>query len=271
MICSKRAVFKITNTMKITDQQRIQDAFRRDGYVFLPGFMSPEEMDILTENLDRFIREEVPKLPREHAFFEDKNNPETLKQLFNLNTYDPFFGQLLSEGKFKKLAESVLEEKVIAKNLEFFNKPPKIGKPTPPHQDNYYFKLDPPNAVTMWLAMEDVDLENGCVRYVKGSHLQGMRPHDKSKIFGFSQAIVDYGKEEDLAHEIAMPAKKGDLLIHHSMTVHLAGLNTSENRSRKAFGFLYWGESAKEDLAEKEAYRIEISDEIRANALDKSI
>ena len=256
--------------MKNIDQQKLKDAFHQDGYVFLPGFMSSEEMDVLTENLSRFIREKVPELPPEHAFFEDKSNPETLKQLFNLNTYDPFFGQLLSESKFKILAETVLEEKAIAKNLEFFNKPPKIGKPTPPHQDNYYFKLDPPNAVTMWLALEDVDLENGCVRYVKGSHLHGMRPHGKSEIFGFSQTITDYGTEGDLANEIAFPAKRGDLLIHHSMTVHMASQNTSETRSRKAFGFLYWGESAKEDLATKEAYRTEISDEIRANALGKS-
>jgi phytanoyl-CoA hydroxylase len=130
--------------------------------------------------------------------------------------------------------------------------------------------LNPPHAVTMWLALEDVDAENGCVRYVKASHLKGMRPHGKSQIFGFSQTIVDFGTEEDMAHEVAVPAKRGDLLIHHSMTIHRAEGNTSATRSRKAFGFLYWGASAKEDLATKEAYRKQIAKEIKANAIGKS-
>jgi phytanoyl-CoA hydroxylase len=256
--------------MNLTNSQKIQAAFRQDGYAFLPGFMSSKEMDVMTENMEHFIKEEVPKLPPEHAFFEDKSNPDTLKQLFNLHTYDPYFEQILLDSKFEQLAEMVLEEKVNPKNLEYFNKPPKIGKPTPPHQDNYYFMLNPPAAITMWLALEDVDAENGCVRYVKGSHLQGMRPHGKSQIFGFSQAITDYGTQEDLAHEIAFPAKRGDLLIHHSMTIHRADGNTSETRSRKAFGFVYWGESAQEDLTTKEAYRSQISNEIKANAISKS-
>lgn len=49
-------------------------------------------------------------------------------------------------------------------------KPPRIGKGTPPHQDGYYFMLEPNEAVTMWMALEDVNEENGCVRYVKESH-----------------------------------------------------------------------------------------------------
>jgi len=255
--------------MHITDPQKIKTAFHKDGFAVLPGFMSSEEMDVLTENLDRFIREEVSKLPPEHAFFEDKNNPDTLKQLFNLHTYDPYFEQLLLESKFKELAELVLEDKAIPKNLEFFNKPPKIGKPTPPHQDNYYFMLNPPHAVTMWLALEEVDVENGCVRYVKGSHLQGMRPHGKSQVFGFSQTIIDFGTKNDQSKEIAVPAKRGDLLIHHSMTIHRAEGNRSETRSRRAFGFLYWGVSAKEDLAAKEAYKAQMAEVIKANALNK--
>lgn len=256
--------------MNTIDPQKIKEDFHKNGFVVLPGFMSSKEMDILTEKLDQFIKEIVPTMPAEHAFFEDKNNPDTLKQLFYLHSYERYFEKLLQESKFEQLAKLVLEDEVIPKNLEFFNKPPKIGKPTPPHQDNYYFMLNPPAAVTMWLALEDVDFENGCVRYVKGSHLQGMRPHGKSQIFGFSQTIVDFGTEDDIANEVAVPAKKGDLLIHHSMTIHRAEGNTSETRSRKAFGFLYWGESAKEDMETKEAYRAQIAEEIKANAIGKS-
>jgi phytanoyl-CoA hydroxylase len=34
--------------------------------------------------------------------------------------------------------------------------------------------LDPCEALTMWLVLEKVDEENGCVRYVRGSHKHGI-------------------------------------------------------------------------------------------------
>lgn len=254
--------------MEYTEKQRIKEALDQDGYVLLPGFLSPEEMEALNKNLESFIRKKVPSLPAEHAFYEVKDDASTLKQLFEMHTYDPYFKELLTESKFRELAETVLEEKVIAQNVEYFNKPPRIGKPTPPHQDNYYFMLNPPAAVTMWLALEAVDQENGCVRYVKGSHLQGMRPHGKSGIFGFSQGILDYGSEEDRNNEIAIPAQPGDLLIHHSMTIHRADANTSATRSRRAMGLLYWGKSAQEAKETKEAYKKVMAEEIKNNGLE---
>ena len=134
-----------------------------------------------------------------------------------------------------------------ANNSQYFNKPPKEGLATPPHQDGYYFKLEPCEALTMWLALEEVDEENGCVRYVKGSHLRGMRPHGRSGTLGFSQGITDYGTDEDKANEIGFHAQAGDLLVHQAMMIHLAGANTSSTRTRKAIGTIYYSQRAKVD------------------------
>ena len=48
---------------------------------------------------------------------------------------------------------------------------------------------EPNHALTLWLALDRVDEENGCVRDLPGSHAQGMRPHRSSGILGFSQGI----------------------------------------------------------------------------------
>ena len=63
---------------------------------------------------------------------------------------------------------------------EWFNKPPLSTAGTPPHQDNYYFCLNPCNVLTIWMALDVVDDENACMRYVAGSHLEGVRPHARS-------------------------------------------------------------------------------------------
>lgn len=236
------------------DNQQKQD-FNIDGFIKLPGFLSPDELTEIRENLDRLIRDIVPTMPPAHAFFEDKNDPGSLKQLFHLADYDPFFKKLVVGSKFEKLAEFLLGEKMAKGEVEYFNKPPGIGKPTPPHQDAYYFMLTPPQAITFWIALEDVDYENGCLHYVPGSHLKGMRPHGKNDILGFSQCIADFGTNEDLEAERPMPVKAGDILVHHAMTIHRAPGNQSMSRSRRVLGLVYFGESAQEDVQAKAAYQ----------------
>ena len=238
----------------------VRKNFDKDGYVFLPGFLGKADVDAINDHLGNFIKNKVPGMPFNHVFYEDNNDLTTLKQLQDLHMYDPFFAGILKGSQFEKIAEVLLGEKVIGKNLEYFNKPPKIGKPTPPHQDGYYFMLNPPQAITMWMALENADEENGCVRYIRGSHLKGARPHGKTQTLGFSQGITDYS-EKDFASEIPFPAKPGDLLIHHAMTIHRADGNKTNSRTRKALGFIYFGESAKEDTEAKKAYQQKLSEE----------
>jgi hypothetical protein len=47
----------------------------------------------------------------------------------------------------------------------------------------------------------EVDAENGCVRYVKRSHRDGMREHGRTGTLGFSQGMTDFGSDDDLARE----------------------------------------------------------------------
>jgi phytanoyl-CoA hydroxylase len=105
------------------------------------------------------------------------------------------------------------------------------------------------------MALDDVDEENGCVRYVRGSHRVGMRPHGRTETLGFSQGITDFGQAADSRNEVACPAQPGDLLAHHALTIHRADANTSETRSRRALGFIYYGESACENVQAHEAYQ----------------
>jgi len=242
------------------DRKTIKETFERDGYVLIPGFLKPHEVAEIIQNFERVIADVTPDMPKEKVFFEDETDFLTLKQLIDIHQYDPFFNAVLHKGKFKDIASFLLKDEVVGKTLEYFNKPPRIGKPTPPHQDGYYFMLKPSVAVTMWMALEPADEENGCVRYIKGSHLAGMRPHGRTKTLGFSQQIVDYGSA-DIDKEIPIRAKPGDLLIHHSLTIHTAGGNNSTTRSRKALGLIYFGLSAKEDVEAKAAYQQKLQEE----------
>jgi phytanoyl-CoA hydroxylase len=237
--------------------------YREDGFAALREFFSAAEIAEIRENLDRVIAEIVPGLPPEVAFYEDREEAATLKQIQHLEQHDPFFGNLFA-GRFETLASTLLEDEVIGKNLQYFNKPPAVGQPTPPHQDGYYFMLDPCEAVTMWLALEEVDEENGCVRYVSGSHRREMRPHGRTGTLGFSQGITDFPSENDRAREIPIPAAPGDLLVHHAKTIHRADGNQSQTRSRRALGAVFFAARAKQDIAAQTAYQEKLNRELAA-------
>lgn len=244
---------------KVSDTMR--EDFERDGYVLLPGFLSEEKLAELLGELARFIRDTVPGLGTD-VYYEDKERTETLKQIQRMHQHDPYFKNLI-QSEFKDVAESLLHGPVVKKNMQYFNKPPQIGQPTPPHQDGFYFMIEPCEAVTMWLALEDVDEDNGCVRYVRGSHKRCMRPHSRTQTLGFSQGITDYGTESDIANETPLPAKAGDLLVHHALTIHRADGNQDRVRSRRAMGVIYYSKAAKEDTAAHDAYQKRLREEMK--------
>jgi phytanoyl-CoA hydroxylase len=248
----------------LIDTERARREFDANGFVTFPGFVSGDALEQLVARVEGFIRDVVPTMPPDDAFYEDKSNPATLKQLQRIGEHDPWFQNLLETGELREIAGILLAGPVVPKNVEYFCKPPGVGRATPAHQDGYYFMLDPSEAVTMWLSLDEVDDENGCVWYVPGSHRDGIRDHSRTSTLGFSQGISNYPTETDRQRELAVPARPGDLLVHHALTIHRAGANRSHSRLRRALGFVYFSERAKVDAVALEAYREKLAIDLRA-------
>ena len=239
--------------------------FDRDGFIAIRPLFDAAKMAEINREIDRYLQDCVPLMAPTDVYYEDKSNRATVKQMMFLDRYDAYFSDLLKGSAIHDLAETALGERAIAQNMEYFNKPPGIGKQTPPHQDGYYFKITPPQAVTGWLALEPVDAENGCLQYVAGSHLgAGWRPHGRSEILGFSQGITDYGTKDDVDNTVSMPGGAGMLLMHHCKTVHWASHNRSATRSRRALGFVFYGASAKPDSEALAAYKAKLDADLNA-------
>lgn len=230
-----------------------QSQYDSDGYVVIRQLLPAGDFALLTQNLERYIREVVPGLPDADAFYDNRSRPETLKQLQHMDC-DPFFADYPNHPVWKGVAERLLGEEARGQGTEWFNKPPRTNHATPPHQDNYYFCLTPPQVLTMWLALDPVDEENGCLRYVPGSHRRGVRPHGRTQTLGFSQGITDYGPE-DYAHEVPIILQPGDVVIHHGNTIHRADANRSATRHRRSFALVFKGVSCRRDEEAFARYR----------------
>jgi phytanoyl-CoA hydroxylase len=104
------------------------------------------------------------------------------------------------------------------------------------------------------MALDPVDEDNGCLRYVAGSHRRGIRPHARSNILGFSQGITDFGPA-DRAAEVPICLQPGAVVAHHGETIHRADPNRSATRHRRAFAMVFQGISCRREEAAFARYK----------------
>jgi phytanoyl-CoA hydroxylase len=241
--------------------ENLRSTFDSDGYVAIKSFLDKNEVDELRQATLRFIEEEVPQLPDDVVYCEVKGDYSTLKQIQKLNDFDKYFESLAKTKKVVGLAEELLGGGVELQNMQYFNKVPQLGKPTPPHQDGYYFMIKPQQAVTMWLSLGEADESNGAVCYIPGSHNSGMRPHANTGTLGFSQGVSDWSAEDDAAC-VQMTAGPGDILVHHSRTIHRANGNNSD-RDRKSIGFIFYRDDVAIDQEAHDQYQRGLHESLR--------
>ena len=252
----------------LPDKAALRHDFEQDGYVAIRPLYSEHDLAALNREIARFIDDIVPTMPPAKVYYEDKSDKSTLKQIQQMFDHDAYFEQLMHTGPVRQIAETVLQDDVVPVNMQYFNKPAGVGQATPPHQDGYYFHLTPCEAVTGWLALEDVDEETGCIHYLRGSHkAEGFRDHGQTGVLGFSQGMTDFGTDEDIARTVSFPGEGGTFLMHHAKTVHWAGANTSLTRTRRALGFIYYAKSAKVDAAAKAAYQEKLDAQLSRKAM----
>ena len=227
--------------------------FDRDGYLVLSEFFSPDQTKEMVDQMNQFERDIVPKLEPKYVFYQDKQQTDSIFRIEFLQQHHEWFDQIRHNETIVSLATEIMGEPMDPRQVEMFGKAPRIGQITPPHQDNFYWMLDNGQGCTFWLPIDPVDEVNGCIRYVPGSHRRGLRPHESSDTFGFSQGISDYNPTDERI-EVPIKAKPGDLIVHHAMTIHRADANPSD-RLRRALGLIYHAHSAEENTAAKSAYQ----------------
>ena len=231
------------------DRQLIED-YERDGCVRVRGFFNPKELTEVRDNLARFERDIAPTLEPAYRVYEADG--KAIRNLFHLNKFDPFFAALPDRPAIRRLIGPMVHGEPISMGVETFNKPARVGSGVPPHQDNAYFCQSPPDALTVWIAIDAATLENGPIYYLKGSQTAGVLPHRPSGVAGNSMGLAKMPPHED-ADEFCGTLEPGDALIHHCQTIHWSAPNKTD-RPRCGLLLVYRGEHTTSDATLKAAY-----------------
>jgi len=134
-----------------------------------------------------------------------------------------------------RLAAQLLEVPVegIETWTHMINKPPRHGHETPWHQDEAFWEETLGyHACGVWLALDDVDRDNGCMEFVPGSQRRGIVTHrhlyDDPMV---SALVID---DVDPTEIVAVPLRAGGATFHTQRTMHHTGPNLTD-RTRRAY------------------------------------
>jgi len=126
---------------------------------------------------------------------------------------------------------SVIGEDVILWGSQFFCKPATDGMEVPWHQDGDYWPIAPLSTTTVWLAIDDATPENGCMRYIPGSHREQKIYHhnvDDRPELVLNQVTDAASFDEALAADDELQA--GEFSLHDVYLIHGSNPNRSSRR-----------------------------------------
>lgn len=205
-----------------------KERFWQDGFLIVRGAFTTDEMDIvrrairgnekITQHLET-VRKQCQEGHR-RAF-------ETIF-VWNDTAGDDLFSLLTRSTKIFDRLEHFFDDEIY----DYHNKipvkePGVIGFPF--HQDYaYWYGMGNlyPDMATVFIAIDDADRENGCLRLLRGSHKMGRIDHDSFD--GVPTARLQQIKTRH--EEVVVELQSGDLVMFHGNTLH----GSADNHSEKA-------------------------------------
>lgn len=196
--------------------------YRTNGFVSgLPVFT--------TDEVAR-LRSAIEALEAEHA---EGAGGYDLAQFFRVNGHVviPLLAEAARTPAILDAVEGVLGPNLLAWSVELFIKEPSSNKTVSWHQDITYWGMgETDDEVTAWIALSDVSVKAGCMRFIPGSHKGGIVDHNDT----FSEDnLLSRGQEIggiDESKAVHGPLKPGEMSLHHGRCFHASGANGSDDR-----------------------------------------
>ena len=189
-------------------QSETYNHYWQKGWAVLEGVFSREEADRIAQIALDVSTQEMQGSDDSYvvdASAEGEIAPRKIDTPFLKRTE---FQAFVLDERLTNLVAEMLGAPPLLSGDQIFMKPPHFGSAKPYHQDNFYFQCDPGDGViTAWIALDDVREENGCLRYIDGSHKGPILPHEA--VPGEPYNLVPPPELIDLEQGVACAGQEG--------------------------------------------------------------
>ena len=205
----------VTNPQVLTRAQI--ESYNRDGFVQPITIFTPDEIMGIREYFNELLAQVIAAGGNSYSI--------SSAHLKYGRVWD-----ILTNPRIVAVVRDILGENVVGWGSHFFCKMPGDGQAVAWHQDSSYWPLTPSKALTVWLAIDDADVENACMRFISGSHHHGYltyRPSNPEEHNVLNQTI-------DNAEQYGTPVddilKAGECSLHSDLLLHGSEANESTRR-----------------------------------------
>ena len=216
------------HVVKLTAEQK--QFYADNGHLSVLGIAPRDEILEIRAIIHNLFEERIGEKEGAYAELiagteepEEANSP----QILSVVNYAPSLHQTQCFRNALAIAKQLLGE-----DARFFldlsiMKAARIGQATPWHQDAAF--RDPRfeyNELAIWVPLQDVSAESGCLQFVSGSHKEPLLEHHSMNDDSSSQALECVGSFDRSAAR-AYPLSMGSCTIHHPGTLHCSSPNQS--------------------------------------------
>jgi Phytanoyl-CoA dioxygenase (PhyH) len=215
-------------------------AFRADGFLTLDAISPPAEL--------AWLREAYADVLADHGAYRLRYQDEDaggarreITQIFSPERQCPRMLETRYLANARRLGATLLgvdDREVSFGGLMMLYKPPAAGREAPWHQDEAYWEFPDQrcHSLSVWMPLDDVVVESGCMQYIAGSHARDLLPHRKPP--GSEPIVVD--APFDPTSAVPCPMHVGGAVLHYCRTLHYSGPNASD-QPRRAFTTIVHG------------------------------
>ncbi len=220
------------------DQNSVLE-FDEKGFLVLRNFLTEEIVDQINDEIEKLMKAGTVKFRYGGKLMFVIHHSEIVKNIGNDKKLLEFLSVLM-DGQAK-----------LFQSINFIN-----GSQQKTHSDSIHMTTYPLGGLLgVWIALEDVDENNGALHYIPGSHKlpyflnsdydnEGSAFKIGNKSYkAYEEFLEGKVKELGLKKEI-FRAKKGDLLIWHANILHGGEPHTDKTRTRKSLVYHYFDEES---------------------------
>lgn len=225
----------------LTDEQ-IAD-YRQNGFIKLEGVIPTDQLAACRDRVAEAVAAEERKdvLGREVSDEESERQSVYSKiftQRVNLWQRHPAVKELCFSPRFANLAARLCGEPVRIWHDQALFKEARTGSKTPWHQDAPYWPhADRSKQITIWIALRDATIENGCMSFLAGTQVLG--PREPVHLGDANpKGVYEVAPEARGIPATVVELPAGSCTFHHGLTFHYAGPNRSD-ATREAFAIIY--------------------------------
>jgi ectoine hydroxylase-related dioxygenase (phytanoyl-CoA dioxygenase family) len=212
-------------------ERRFVEQFEQNGYTVAKGLFSPEEV---AHYRDHYMTlRAAGSYPGDTAGVDvTSNDPlKRFPRMIHMHRWDETSLQWLLDERINRWLTGLSGiEPYAVQTMLYFKPAGARGQAL--HQDQYYLRVQPGTCMAAWLALDDCDIENGCLQVVPGTQNAPLLCTVKADTTqSFTDVTVPLGEGMKPAPVLM---KAGDVLFFNGQLVHGSFPNTSQDRFRRS-------------------------------------